>query len=309
MTSIIKDIAQARTFLGKAISTSTNLSSMQPFFREAEETELTRALGSDFVSELRGMNVTSENEAMFQIIRNAVAWYGYLKYLPFSIGQDGDFGLTESSNDGSKPVRIGVLDKRIRESGENASNAMERVLKWAFENRASYESLDEYLTERDCPWFESATQLTKFLPMVNNSYRLFVTLSPYMQSTEDEVITPLLESEFSELRAKVAAGISLTEQEQAMVKLVRYTLATTTYARAIRYLNIVLDSNGGLRILSDFDGIYNRKSVDLRTLGEMISHAENEAGKWEAKLRKKLQKKPTGGLPDNSKYEGFIRLK
>lgn len=305
MSTLIKDIAQAREFLGKAVSTSTNISMMQPYFRMTEDTELTRALGSTFVAELRTMTVTTANEPMFRVIRNAVAWYGYLKYLPFSIGQDGDFGLTETSNEGSKPVRIGVLDKRIRESAENASNAMEQVLKWAFENRKDHESLDTYLAERECPWFESATQFTRFLPMVNNSYRLFVTLMPYAIALEEE----LLPEELQELREKVATGAELGETEKILLKEYRQALATGTYAQAIRYLNIVLDSSGGLRILSDFDGIYNRKAVDSSTLTDMITRAGQDAEKWEAKLRKRLRKKPTGGIPDNSKYEGFFRLK
>lgn len=305
MSYIIKDIKQAREYLGKAISTSTNMSTIQPYFTEAENNELTKALGDGFVDKMRTITVTSDNESMFQVLRGAVAWYGYLKYLPFSVGQDGDFGLTESSNDGTKPVRIGILDKRIRESAENASNAMERVLKWAFEHREEHEELDSHLSQRDCPWFESATQLTQFLPMVNNSYRLFVTLMPYSIAVEDELLT----SEQAELRTKIASGGELTAPEKALAKTIRYALATAIYAKAIRHLNIVLDSNGGLRILSDFDGIYNRKSVDLRTLGDMIAYAESEAGKWENKLRKALQKKVTGGLPDNKKYDGFIRLK
>ena len=307
--AIIKDVEQAKEFLGKVLNTATGIEGLRAFFEEAEEVELTRALGSEFVAELREMTVTSENEPMFRVIRRAVAWYGYLKYLPFSVGSDGDYGLTEQSNDGAKSVRIGILDKRIREAGENASSSIERVLNWAFANRAQFESLDSYLSERECPWFRSAGEFTRYLPQVAGSHRLFISLQPYMLQVEDELINPLLSAEFSGLRAKIAEGDSLTPEEEKIARLVKYALATGTYAKAIRHLNVVLDPTGGLRILSDFDGIYNRKAVDSRMLGQMISDAGAEAEKWNSVIRKSLRKKVAQGLPDQTKYTGFIRLK
>jgi hypothetical protein len=159
---LIRNIDTVIKYLGRAVNTSMTFGWIEAYCSNAENEYLTRVFGEEFLAELNTAadgTPTGKVETLIAKAQEVIAWYGYTSYLPFSIGQDGDFGLQEEDTDKSSPVRIGVLDKRQREAASNASKAMERLLVWLYQNKADFATWLASATyqKRAELWLETAT--------------------------------------------------------------------------------------------------------------------------------------------------------
>ena len=131
---LLRGVPDIIKFLGRAVMSATTDEFLTPYIHLAQDGELTRALGLVFVAELDGPllrnQLTVANVAIMPYVQKVLAWYAYQHYLPFAIGNDGDNGLQEVGTDSTSPVRIGVLDKRIRETEKNAIDSLESLLQY-----------------------------------------------------------------------------------------------------------------------------------------------------------------------------------
>jgi hypothetical protein len=314
---LIRNIDTVIKYLGRAVNTSMTFGWIEAYCNNAENEYLTRVLGEELLEELNTVldgTPTGFPQKLIEKAQEVTAWYGYGAYLPFSIGQDGDFGLQEEDTDKSSPVRIGVLDKRQREAAENASKAMERLLVWLYFNKNEFEtwkSSDTY-QQRAGLWIETATKMTKWVPQVANSYRLFETLMPYLAKTERDVVRRAAGAVvYDALLTKIKAGDTLDATEAKQVIWIERLIATQGYLEALPHLNIVQTGSGALRVLSDFDGIYNRKAVDGKGLQRLIDLAQTEARRSMNVLRRGFSTEDgsLNKLPDNSANGIIFRMK
>ena len=134
---LLKSVDDIILYLGRAVMSATTDDFIKPYIQAAQEDILVKAIGREIVTEFdnlynspswnSGTTTTQQTELLHKMQR-ALAWYAYSKYLPFAIGNDGDNGLQEIGTDSTKPVRIGVLDKRTRETEKNAHDALENLL-------------------------------------------------------------------------------------------------------------------------------------------------------------------------------------
>lgn len=314
---LIRDIDTVIKYLGRAVNTSTTFGWIEAYCRNAENEYLKKVLGTELLEELNTAldgTPTGSVKELIELAQEVIAWYGYVSYLPFSIGQDGDFGLQEEDNDRTSPVRIGVLDKRQRESAENASKAMERLLVWLYENEsdfATWKASDTYTTRAGL-WIQTATEMTKWVPQVANSYRLFETLVPYLVKTERDVVRRAAGTAvYDALLTKVKAGTTLSATEQKQALWIERLIATRGYYEALPHLNIVQTGDGGLRVMSDFDGIYNRKNAEHKDIDRLVQLAKTEADRSMNVLRRGFSTEENSGnkLPDNSEYDTVFRMR
>lgn len=331
---ILNSIESLKAHLGRAINKATTLDFIQPYIQLAEDEFIRPAIGPEMLAELDQQynatpaSLTDANQRLLIRLQRALAFYTYVKYLPFSLGNDGDNGLQEQGTQNTQPVRMGVLDKRQRESAENAANALENALVYLHHKRQDYPTWtnsDSY--KRSSALFVfSATELTVYLPQVAGSYRLFLSLVPYLYRAEASNIKPLIGSEqFDDLKAKRIATTPLQPADIRLLEAVSQATATVAYAKALYYLNVVQTSGGGLRVLSDFDGIYNQKAVDARVLLEAQRKADIEAAASLNALKAYLtdfadqyplykngdryQAKGPNEFPDNKGYKGIFRMR
>lgn len=331
---IINSIDGLKQHLGRAINQASTLAFIQPYIQLAEDEFILPAIGPEMLAELDsqlGANpttLTPANKQLLTRLQRALAFYTYLKYLPFSLGSDGDNGLQEQGTDNTKPVRMGVLDKRQRESAENAASALEKALVFLYQHRADYPTwTNSEAYKRSAALFVfSATELTEHLPQVAGSYRLFLSLVPYLHMAEKNSIRPLVGSEqYDDLKAKRISSLPLQPTDIRLLEAVGRATATVAYARALYYLNVVQTSGGSLRVLSDFDGIYNQKAVDAKVLLDAQRTADNEAAASLNDLKSYLteyadqyplyknsnryQEPGPNEFPDNSAYKGIFRMR
>lgn len=332
---LLKSIEDLKLYLGRAINMATTLKFIEPYIQLAEDEFILPAIGPELLAELNaqynsanGDAVTDANLMLLTKLQRAQAFYTYLKYLPYSLGNDGDNGMQEMATKDSQPVRIGVLDKRQRETSVNAATALETALLFLYRNRANYPTwtASDAYKRSSALFIYSATELTEHLPQAAGSYRLFLSLVPYLHMAENQQIKPLIGSaQFDDLKQKRLSLVELQPVDIRLMEAVSQATATVAYAKALYYLNVEQTSAGGLRILSDFDGIYNRKAVDANMLMQAQRKADGEAAsslnalvaylKAQAdqyplfKNSDRYQAKGPNELPDNASYKGIFRMR
>jgi hypothetical protein len=319
------------TYLGRAVMSATTDEFLRPYIAQANEDVFEKALGTDFMAILdvkhTDPDATAQYKALIAKVQRSLAWFAYLRYLPFSIGNDGDNGLQEVSTDNTQPVRIGVLDKRIRESEKNAVNSLESVLQYIEQNLDAFTEFRDSDTAKETRalFVPSATVMSEFLPQVAGNSRLFLNIKPYIKLAERDYFLPRLgKAQYDRLKTALKER-TLTTDETELLAVIRRALAHTAYWLALPNLQFVMLGNGNIRILSDFDGIYNSKAPDQETVLGMVRGAESEAKKWQNALRAFLSRnlgkfplyaesqaakvEPANKLPNNDAYTSIFRLK
>lgn len=329
---LLKDLDDLKKYLGRAINKGgTSAGYIMPYVQLAQDEFLIPAIGREIIQELdtqynaQPVALTPPNLALLAMLQRPLAFYGYHKYLPFAIGNDGENGLQEEKTEASEPVRIGLLDKRINETIRNAANGLETALLFLEQNA------DLYPTYKNSPAYQarmsrlivSATELTTAMPLANGSYRLFLTLRPYLDRAEDTLILPVVGAvALADLKAKRKVN-TLSGDEKTLLLYLNRAVATAAYAEALFHLNVVQSGGSGLRIHSEFDGINNAKAPDPALLQEARNQARSDAARAMTELRNYLivnaSKYPLippraagsapSGLPDNSAYIGIFRLR
>ncbi|MPR36919.1 DUF6712 family protein [Salmonirosea aquatica] len=329
---LLKGIPDLIRYLGRAVMAATTDDFIAPYVELAQEGELTRALGREFVelldTEYQNDSLSEANTRLFPYVQKTVAWYAYLHYLPFAIGNDGDNGLQEMGTESTSPVRIGVLDKRLRETERNAVASLESLLQY-LESRpktdypAYHTSPTGQETRRS--FLPSASAMSAFLPIVAGNYRLFVNLRPYIALAEQDYILPRLgQAQFDALKAKLLEGTP-TAEEKALLTVIARALAHTAFGLALPHLQFEVLSSGSVRITSDFDGIYNRKTPPADAINALVATQQAESKKHLNALTAFLRRhkddypayaassaaraEPANRLPDNAQYAKVFRMK
>lgn len=331
---LLKNVNDLRVHLGRAINKATTDEFLLPYVQLAQDEFILPAIGPQMLAELDTQYnaidpsaLTTPNAALLKQFQRALAWYAYWKYLPFAIGNDGDNGLQEQATDKTQPVRIGVLEKRQRESILNASNALETALQYLHTYKTSYPTwtASDAYKEAKAMFIHSATGLTEHLPFVKNSYRLFLTLLPYLRRAERQAILPIVgPAMYDELKAYQLTD-AINPATERLIYSIEAALSVAAYADSLFHLNVVQTPAGGLRIMSEFDGINNEKAPDADMLAEAQSKATAEANRYLKALKDYLTKYadqyPTYkdsdryaapnlyDMPNNDGYKGIFRLR
>ena len=329
---LLRGIPDIIRYLGRAVMAATTDDFIAPYVQLAQDGELTRALGPTFVAlldaEYKDDNLSEVNALIFPHVQKTVAWYAYLHYLPFSIGNDGDNGLQEMGTESTSPVRIGVLDKRLRETERNAVASLENLLQY-LESRpaADYPAYHTSPTGQQTrtSFLPSATAMSAFLPLIAGNTRLFVNIRPYIGLAELDFILPRLgQAQYDALKAKLLEGTP-TPDEKALLHQIARALAHTAFGLALPNLQFEVLSSGSVRVTSDFDGIYNRKTPPADTVSALLATQQTESKKHlnalTSFLRKHKEEYPlyaassaaespvANRLPDNSQYSKVFRMK
>ena len=332
---LLNSIDALKLYLGRAINTATTLKFIEPYIQLAEDECLLPAIGEDMLAELNTQynsadpdTLTTANRALLTKLQRALAFYTYVRYLPYSLGNDGDNGLQEQGTDKSQPVRIGVLDKRQRETASNAAAALETALMFLFRKQADYPTwtASDAYKEANALFIYSATELTEYLPQAAGSYRLFLSLVPYLKIVETRQIKSLIGSEqYDDLKEKRLSQVPLEPVDIRLMEAVSDASAKAAYAKALYHLNVEQTGAGNLRMLSDFDGIYNQKAVPDAVLAQAQRKADAEAGsslnalstylKVNAdqyplfKNSEQFTAKNPHQFPDSAHYKGIFRMR
>lgn len=313
--------------IGRAINLSTEITAIKPYIVIAEHKFIKAALGSAFYLELdtqlRLNSLSIDNAFLLPYVQRACSFYAYGKYLPFSIGNDGDNGLQEVETEKTKPARLQVLNRREEEAFQNASISMELLFQQLFENQNKYSTFwnsAKGLSLRNS-WFGTGEQLTKALPFVEESYRLLVSLNPYFEHAENKISSAISAGVITQLRAYNPSNYNA--QNEKALKFLKAYLAYEAYSEALLHLN-VKQTGTGLKVISTFDGVTTSKAPDPKQLAEytrsisiatqgaysdLISYLNSQADFFTTfKTMPAYSAISKSSMPDNKKYNRVFRM-
>jgi disulfide oxidoreductase YuzD len=268
---LINNVEKLREYLGRAVNASFEPTSLLPFVKMAQDTYIQNAIGKDYLAFLETTGLNTLNEAMKIMVERALALYAYEKYLPYALGNDGDGGLHEPENMNTKPLRIGVLEKRERATSKNASEAIEAVLFTLYSFKSNYpefwnSSFGQNLSKK---WFKNAHELNEVFPQLNIDYRILLTLNPYFDSVAETMLNDILGDALMNQVIAVRENTNTNPNihlKTLYVHAKRY-IAVTGYEEALTFLQIQ-QTPKGLRVYSEFDGINNSKAPDTKQYEE-----------------------------------------
>jgi len=248
MIRLINNLSQVLS--AASINVSNTIENWYPYIEEAQETFIRPVLGdplylllretADRVIQQPGQpSPESRLIELLDMVQKPLALYALW------LGAD-EFGVSVSSQ-GIQVIETQTHKTapqyRVQNLKENwirrANTSLDLVLKFLDEHREDYPSYicqDADLLIRSTPEFNSEVD-------IRESRRVFVSLKPVIRSVERKYIRPALSSElFDELKSAVKSNTVLTDDQRALMDLIRPALAHLTMARALMEISIdILD--------------------------------------------------------------------
>jgi hypothetical protein len=248
MIRLIDNLSQVLS--AASINVSNTIENWYPYIEEAQETFIKPVLGIGLYEQLQDAmaldpvppddGTTMENLAtLLELVRKPLALYALW------LGAD-EFGVSVSSQ-GIQVIETQTHKTapqyRVQNLKENwirrANTSLDLVLKFLDEHCEHYPAYicqDADLFLRNTLEFNSEVD-------IRESRRVFVALKPVIRSVERKYIRPALSAElFDDLKTAMKSNAVLTNDQKALMDLIRPALAHLTMARALLEISIdVLD--------------------------------------------------------------------
>jgi hypothetical protein len=324
---LIQNVAKLREYLGRAVNASFEPTSLTPFIQLAQDTYIKSAIGETYLNHLETNNSLNTLEAAMKImVERALAFYAYEKYLPYSLGNDGDGGLHEPENTNTKPTRIGVLEKRQRATMLNASEAIEMVLFTLYSFKVNYPIFwnSTFGVELSKKWFKNAHDLNSVFPQLQSNYRTLVTLNPYFDTIVDTNLRDIIgDAMITQIKAHALTPPVVTNPVlDRLYGHVRKYIALAGYEESLLFLQ-VQQTEKGLRVYSEFDGINNSKAPEPKQFEEykrkltilsssakntLIGFLNEHIEDFPDFVSSPLYREDKKRLPNNKKYKTIFRM-
>ena len=248
MIRLINNLSQVLS--AASINVSNTIENWYPYIEEAQETFIRPVLGDPLYLQLRETadrviqqpsqpSLEPPLVELLEMVRKPLALYALW------LGAD-EFGVSVSSQ-GIQVIETQTHKTapqyRVQNLKENwirrANTSLDLVLEFLDEHRQDYPSYicqDADLLIRSTPEFNSEVD-------IRESRRVFVSLKPVIRSVERKYIRPALSAElFDELKSALKSNAVLTNDQKALMELIRPALAHLTMARALMEISIdILD--------------------------------------------------------------------
>lgn len=320
---LLQTTADLKAYLGGAIALSADSQRMVPYITLATEKYLDRVFGAAFVESLAVEAPLSAKQKVLRAkLARALAFYAYLEFLPYSLGSEGDNGLQEIATERTTPARLAVLNDRKLATAENAAQALETALLYLFGNAADFSAWtdsDEAKALRGL-YINTGTLLGLAVPATGGSYRLLVTLQPYLEEAERTELPDILGDAYAQTLETAYRNNTLSAAQTALLPYLRRLVGNVAYKSALLHLNVVQQPGGGLRVLSEFDGIHNFRAATDEQIAAVQRAIDEKIIQHRGELRRYLTKNAgqlTGYTPpsdtiqrlDNSDFERVFVLR
>jgi len=325
---LINNVEEIREYLGRAVNASFEPTSLLPFVGMATDNYIKKAIGETYFARIESANDLTEDELeLKKLIKRALSFYAYGLYLPFALGNDGDGGLHEPENTNTKPLRIGVLEKRQRATAEYSATSIEAVLVMLFENKSLFPKFWEtdFAVDLKKRWFRNAEELNAIFPYLNCNYRLLLTLNPYFKGVTNSIVKDTIgEAILNFVINYHDAPTTPTNLIHAQLyNYVRQFIVISAYEESLLFLQFA-QTEKGIRVYSEFDGINNSKAPEKdqwaeykKKISEMKSSIKKTLiGFLSANITtfpdfqsNVLYKSSKSRLPDNSQLKSVFRMR
>lgn len=313
MAGLIRNIKNLTDALGGVLSVSANFESITTFAQMAERKYIVKAIGieqyNDLVVNLNGYtgpNAATKNDFK-DLITKAVAFYTFYEWAAFGMGRQTENGLTEDQSDKQQPGRKWVFDERRNQANKLAAEFLEAGLVLLYANKTIFTvwAGSPSFTDSFSLTISTGQQLGKVLPESGSSFRLYLTLRPWMAQVEESFITELCGAALlPNIKARQAAGTA-TAADLAILPYLQAVVARVGYQNSFSNLVVVQTDDNGLRVLSEFDGINNRSAPTKDQINMIRTDVNERAGEAIGRLKSFLQKK-FADYPDYTASTAYV---
>ena len=230
--------------------------------------------------------VANDKKELFDAVQKATAFYAYYEYLSFASADDGNNGLQA---DEKKSPKMWMVVERQNKSAELASDMIEEALRLLFASDISEFKTSEVWLNTYGLLVNSGSILKVALPPSGGSYRFFLTLWPYMAAVEEfELVNVAGAGTYARFLAN-RNGTSQTGLSTEFLKARKKAealVAYAAYAEAIpQGMLVTVTNDGGLRVLSEFDGIRNRNKPTPDQLGILLKSVTDKRDRLREELK------------------------
>jgi hypothetical protein len=286
-----------RKHLGGAVDTSLGAVAGEDendrilnFVPIAETKYIAKAIGYEMVlalqTEYDADGLSGDNVVLFDYVQKALAWYTYAEYLSFASASEGDGGLTI---DEKKSPKMWMVIERQNKAMQLGSDMLEEALRLLFTGDfTDFKDSDTYKKMYGL-LVNSGDILKLALPPSGGSYRFLLTLWPWLMNMEANELVPIMgQDTYDEIYAMRNGEEPTSAPTAEWLKLRRVAESLVAFAAfedALPSLNVVITPDGGLRVLSEFDGIRNRSKVSE----EQYNKLHRNVGERVVKLRGELK--------------------
>lgn len=312
---LLTDISDIRAMGGKIIDVSADFTGIEPFIELAQQKYLVKAIGQTYLSFLEDQASIdalsaipkAATEAVKLKLKKALAFYAYYEYAPFSMANSGDSGLQETEAQGTKPARLWVYNTRVVKAIEQASSILEGVLEELISNSTNYlawKASDKF-AQYNSVFLKTGAEMLEAYPPTGGSYRLFATLSPYVRKIDRDVLGPLISPTFLASLLSRQAGSASTAEDIKLHPYLREVEATGAYTEALEFMIVTVTDGGGLRVMSDFDGLNSAVAPRQEQLDLIRNKAKDAHNASIGKLKRFLEI----NIEDYPEYSGSSAYK
>jgi hypothetical protein len=288
MATLINNIADLKSVLG-GVQRTMAWATWEPFVKQGRYAFIEKSIGEEFYQELAAIqNPQGKQLGLIERLRNAEGYFAYLIGFPQLIIITGDGGIAVSIPDKTQAMGKWMYVNTIKQLNQKADSFLEDALQYLEKNKddfATWKDSDAY-TISHSSFISSATELTKYLPVVRNSRRMYLTLREYIAQAEDLEIKQVLGiALFDFLKAKlISDDAEWTIPELNVLRSIRYSIANLAIANSVLFLNISED----YRLISETDGILNEDVLTEARRNEIKYNCETLAKGHLAELQKYL---------------------
>lgn len=291
MELLINDIKTLKSYLG-GVQRNMEFLTWKPFVEQATEKWLLPAFGEELLADLAG-DVTGVKAELKKKIQRALALYSHLVAIPQMTTVTGDAGILQPNPGNSTVITKWMFVNLVVTTTRSADDALEGALQYL--DKKQNEKLEDGETFLFAAWrssevflaankmfVRSATELTKYLPMSQNSRRMFLTMVPYLEAVERDVLPNFFGAGFIEaMRERIAGDEELTLIERVVLDNLRMILIYQALADSLVYLNLSED----FRVVTTTDGLTNEGMLDSQKATQIKLDCERAVEKHYNKLR------------------------
>lgn len=313
MEVLIRNTKTLTDALGGLLSVSADFKSITTFAQIAERKYIIKAIGieqyNDLVTNLNGYtggSAATQNDFKELIIK-AAAFYAFYEWAPIGLGRQTENGLTEDESDKQKPGRKWVYDERRNQANKLAAEILETALVLLYANKAIFTvwAASPAFTASHSLTIQTGLQLGQYLPESGSSFRLYLTLIPWLAQIEATLITELCGPNLlPAIKTRQAAGTS-TAADLAILPYIKAIVAKSGYQAAFANLIVVQTDDNGLRVLSEFDGTNNRSAPTKEQINMLRVEVEQHASQAIGRLKSFLQKN-FADYPDYTASSAYV---
>lgn len=285
---ILNNTKELKAHLG-GVQKNMDWETWRVFVETAIDTYIVPSVGSELLAEIEGATEGMKAELLKKLQR-ATALYSYLIAIPQMTVVTGDAGIMQNVPTNGAVVTKWLHVNLTTTTAKSADDALEMALQFLEENVDKKDTSDAYVfagyrgssffVEKEKLLIGGATELTKCIPFVNNSRRMYLRLKNYFGIAESDYLAGLIGDEFlQELKESKTLPVQFGAEEKAL-QYCRMVVAYRAFEAAIPYLNISEE----MRLVSLTDGLSNENIIDTQRQTQLKLDCKMAYEKWGNKL-------------------------